>query len=566
MAKDDKTYGRDSLNRLIEDAIKNNWERTALSDLGGGQSYKFSETAGKIEKLHIIYRAAGVKPGDKIAICGKNSASWSVVFISCLTYGAVAVPILHEFKPESIHNLVNHSDSELLFTDPAIWEKLDADKLPALTAAFFITEPGMPLSRSKTLSHVHADLDREFRRKFPDLFRPSDVCYHRDKPEEICLINYTSGSTGSPKGVMLPYRSLWSNIRYSIDDLVFLKPGDGMVCMLPLGHLYGMIFEMLHPFIKGCHCFFLTKAPSPAILLKAFAVVKPKLIITVPLVLEKMIKAKVFPELNKPLMKFLLALPVIRGKVLRKVKEKLINVFGGQLQEVIIGGAPLNAEVEKFLYEIKFPVTVGYGMTECGPLITYAPPEQSRPHSVGRIVDRMQVRIDSTDPEHIPGNIYVKGDNVMAGYYKNEEATEEAFPCGDGWMNTGDMGTISADGMISIKGRSKTMILGPSGQNIYPEEIEQIINNMPYVNESLVINDGGRLVALIYPDFEATEKAGLDRVALEKILDDDLKNTNRQLESFNRLGDMRIMETEFEKTPKRSIKRFLYQPDNHATN
>ena len=560
MANEPKPYGRHSLNRIIEDAIKDNWERMALSDFGGGLSYKFSETAEYVEKLHILYRAAGLKPGDKIAICGKNSASWAVVFISCLTFGAVAVPILHEFKPESVHNLVNHSDAKILFTDPAIWDKLDEKELPALVATLFISEREMPLCRSKAASKAFADLNEEFGKLYPEEFGPGDVSYYRDSPEELALINYTSGSTGTPKGVMLPFRSLWSNIRYSIDDLVFLKPGDGIVCMLPLGHLYGMIFEMLHPFVKGCHCRFLTKAPSPAVLLKAFADVRPKLIITVPLVIEKIIKAKVFPQLRKPAMRVLLALPIVKGKVLAKVRAKLIDVFGGNLQEVIIGGAPLNAEVEQFLYKIKFPITVGYGMTECGPLITYAPPEESRPHTVGRIVDRMQARIDSPDPEHIPGNIYVKGDNVMQGYYKNEKATHEAFPNNDGWMNTGDMGTIALDGMISIKGRSKTMILGPSGQNIYPEEIEQIINNMPYVSESLVVNDGGKLVALIHPDFEAAEKAGLDRKALEDILDKDLKNVNRQLESFNRISSLKVMDSEFEKTPKRSIKRFLYQP------
>ena len=560
MANEPKPYGRHSLNRIIEDAIKDNWERMALSDFGGGLSYKFLETAEYVEKLHILYRAAGLKPGDKIAICGKNSASWAVVFISCLTFGAVAVPILHEFKPESVHNLVNHSDAKILFTDPAIWDKLDEKELPALVATLFISEREMPLCRSKAASKAFADLNEEFGKLYPEEFGPGDVSYYRDSPEELALINYTSGSTGTPKGVMLPFRSLWSNIRYSIDDLVFLKPGDGIVCMLPLGHLYGMIFEMLHPFVKGCHCRFLTKAPSPAVLLKAFADVRPKLIITVPLVIEKIIKAKVFPQLRKPAMRVLLALPIVKGKVLAKVRAKLIDVFGGNLQEVIIGGAPLNAEVEQFLYKIKFPITVGYGMTECGPLITYAPPEESRPHTVGRIVDRMQARIDSPDPEHIPGNIYVKGDNVMQGYYKNEKATHEAFPNNDGWMNTGDMGTIALDGMISIKGRSKTMILGPSGQNIYPEEIEQIINNMPYVSESLVVNDGGKLVALIHPDFEAAEKAGLDRKALEDILDKDLKNVNRQLESFNRISSLKVMDSEFEKTPKRSIKRFLYQP------
>ncbi len=552
-----KPWDDRSLNHIIEDAIKNNWELMALSDLGG-ISYKFSEVAEYVEKLHLLFDAAGVVPGDKVAICGKNSATWAVVFIACLTSGVVAVPILHEFKPDNIHTLVNHSEAKLLFVDASIWKKLDPEKLPALVGAFFLSEKGMPLSRSKKLTSVNDDLNEVFGMKYPKAFTPGDVNYYHDSPEEICVINYTSGSTGASKGVMLPYRSLWSNIRYCIDHLSFLKPGDGMVNMLPLGHLYGMVIEMLHPFVKGCHCYFITKAPSPRVLLSAFAEVRPKLIITVPLVLEKIIRSNVFPKLQTPMMSFLLKIPFINTRIYSKVREELIKVFGGQVQEIIIGGAPLNAEVEKFLYKIKFPITVGYGMTECGPLLTYAPPEMSKPHTVGEIVDRMEVRIDSPDPMHVPGNIWVKGDNVMKGYFKNEEATKEVMPDNDGWMNTGDMGTIDADGLISINGRSKTMILGPSGQNIYPEEIEQVINNMPFVNESLVIDDHGKLVALIHPDFEAAEKAGINREALEKIMDNNLKNVNNKLESYNRLNRYKIMEEEFEKTPKRSIKRFLY--------
>ena len=553
-------FGPNSLNRIIEAAVKNNWELMAFSDLGGGLSYKYSEVAANVEKIHILFQAAGLTPGDKVAICGKNSSSWMVVFIACLAYGAVAVPILHEFKPESIHNLVNHSEAKLLFTDPAIWEKLSAGDIPNLKGVFFISEQGMPLCRDKALGKAHKDLNLLFGEKFPNNFTPGDVEYYRDSPDNLAVINYTSGSTGTPKGVMLPFRSIWSNIRYSIDDLDFLHPGDGMVNMLPLGHLYGMVIESLHPFVKGCHCFYITKAPSPAIIMKAFAQVRPKLVITVPLVIEKIIKAKVFPQLKKPAMKVLLAIPGLRTVVLKKIKNKLIEAFGGNLVEIIVGGAPINAEVEKFLYDIKFPITVGYGMTECGPLITYATPEESRPHTVGHIVDRMQVRIDSPDPENIPGNIYVRGDNVMKGYYKNEKATKEAFPNGDGWMNTGDMGTISHDGIIAIKGRSKTMILGPSGQNIYPEEIESLLNNMPFVNESLHLDDHGKLIALIHPDFEAAEKAGLDRKNLEATLDKEISLVNKQLEAYNRLSGLRIMEEEFEKTPKRSIKRFLYQP------
>ncbi len=530
----------------------------ALSDMGG-KSYKFSELAECVSKLHILFEAAGVKTGDKVAICGKNSADWAAVFVSCLTYGAVAVPILHEFKPENIHNLVEHSEAKLLFVDHAIMKNLEEDKLKGLTAALYLSEEGIAFSRSKQLSKAREDLNELFGKKFPKEFSPEDISYYRDSPDDLAVINYTSGSTGSPKGVMLPYLSIWSNIRYCIDHLHFMKPGDGMINMLPLGHLYGMVIEMLHPLVKGCHCCFLTKAPSPRVLLSAFAEVRPKLIITVPLVLEKIIKSKVFPELEKPLMKFLLAIPFVNDRIYAKVKAKLVEVFGGEIQEIIIGGAPLNAEVEKFLYRIKFPITVGYGMTECGPLLTYATPEESQPHTVGRIVDRMEVKIDSPDPVNVPGNIMVKGANVMKGYYKNEKATAEVFPNNDGWMNTGDMGTISPDGFITISGRSKTMILGPSGQNIYPEEIEQKINNMPYVEESLVIDDNGKLVALIFPNYDEAKKKGLDDMALDKLMEANLKGVNKELESFSRISNHELVDKEFEKTPKRSIKRFLYQ-------
>lgn len=548
-----------SLNLIIEKAVKSNWELMALSDLGG-ISFKFSEVAENIEKLHILYQSAGIRPGDKIAICGKNSACWALSFISCLTYGAVAVPILHEFKPENIHTLVNHSEAKLLFVDKAIFEKLDKDVLKNLIGALYLSEEGIAFSRSKKLTSTRNDINKIFGTRHPEKFSPEDVVYYHDSPEDLAVINYTSGSTGAPKGVMLPFLSIWSNIRYCIDDLDFLKPGDGMVNMLPLGHLYGMVIEMLHPFVKGCHCHFLTKVPSPKVLLGAFAEVRPKLIITVPLVLEKIIRSKVFPKIHTPLMKVLLKIPFVNDRIYSRIKDSLINAFGGKVLEIIIGGAPLNAEVEKFLYRIGFPMTVGYGMTECGPLLTYAPPHESRPHTVGRIVDRMAVKIDSPDPQKIPGNIMVKGDNVMRGYYKNEDATAEVFPNNDGWMNTGDMGVISDDGMISISGRSKTMILGPSGQNIYPEEIEQKINNMPYVAESLVIDDHGKLVALIVPDMESASAKGLSANDIDKLMAQNIKDVNKSLEAYSKLSSHRLMEKEFEKTPKRSIKRFLYQP------
>lgn len=548
-----------SLNLLIENSIKENWSRMAFADFGG-IDYRYQDVAKTIEKLHLMFEAAGVKPGDRVAICGKNSSNWVVVLLSCLTAGVVAVPILHEFKPDTIHHLIRHSESKLLFVDAAIWENLDENSLPDLVGAIYISEFGMPLSRSEKLTDTRNNINEVFGKKYPYSFSRDDVKYHEDKPDELCIINYTSGSTGHSKGVMLPYRSLWSNIRYCLDNLGWVKPGDGIVNMLPLAHLYGMTIETLHPFCKGCNLHFLTRLPSPKVILKAFADIRPKLIITVPLILEKIIRNKVFPMLDKPIMRVLLRIPYVDDRLLAKVKDKLIESFGGNLVEIIVGGAPLNHEVEQFLYRINFPVTVGYGMTECGPLLTYAPSSVSKPGTVGRIMDRMECRIDSPDPAEIPGNIWVKGENVMLGYYKNKKATKEVMPDDSGWMNTGDMGIIDEDGFISILGRSKTMILGPSGQNIYPEEIEQKLNNLPYVAESLVIDNNGELEALIYPDMEACEHQKMDREEIENIMDQNMELLNKELPGYSKVKRMRIMNEEFEKTPKRSIKRFLYQP------
>lgn len=548
-----------SLNLLIDNSIKENWSRMAFADFGG-IDYRYQDVAKTIEKLHLMFEAAGVKPGDRVAICGKNSSNWVVVLLSCLTAGVVAVPILHEFKPDTIHHLIRHSESKLLFVDAAIWENLDENSLPDLVGAIYISEFGMPLSRSERLTDTRNNINEVFGKKYPYSFSRDDVKYHEDKPDELCIINYTSGSTGHSKGVMLPYRSLWSNIRYCLDNLTWVKPGDGIVNMLPLAHLYGMTIETLHPFCKGCNLHFLTRLPSPKVILKAFADIRPKLIITVPLILEKIIRNKVFPMLDKPIMRVLLRIPYVDDRLLAKVKDKLIESFGGNLVEIIVGGAPLNHEVEQFLYRINFPVTVGYGMTECGPLLTYAPSSVSKPGTVGRIMDRMECRIDSPDPAEIPGNIWVKGENVMLGYYKNKKATKEVMPDDTGWMNTGDMGIIDEDGFISILGRSKTMILGPSGQNIYPEEIEQKLNNLPYVAESLVIDNNGELEALIYPDMEACEQQKMDREEIENIMDQNMELLNKELPAYSNVKRMRIMNEEFEKTPKRSIKRFLYQP------
>ncbi len=548
-----------SLNNLIAEAMKKNWERMSLSDMGG-INYQYRGVAEMVAKLHILFEAAGVKRGDKVAICGKNSSNWAVTFIACLTSGVVAVPILHEFKADTIHHLVNHSEAKLLFVDEAIWENLDEKSLKKLVGVIYISEFGMPLSRSKALTETRDNINERFGAKYPYSFEPSDIKYYEDHPDDLAVINYTSGSTGMSKGVMLPYRSIWSNIRFCLDHLNWFEAGDKIVNMLPLAHLYGMVIEMLHPFCRGCHCFFLTRVPSPKIILKAFADIKPKLIITVPLILEKIIRKQVFPLLEKPLMKFMLKVPFLDEHLENKIKESLINAFGGNLKELIVGGARLNADVENFLFRIGFPLTVGYGMTECGPLITYASAAEARPGSVGKVTDRMEIRIDSPDPSSIPGNIWVKGTNVMQGYYKNDSATKEVMPDDSGWMNTGDMGTIDEDGYLTISGRSKTMILGPSGQNIYPEEIEQKLNNLPFVSESLVVDEGGDLVALIYPDFEAAEHEGYDRTELEPIMAQNIDTLNTELPAYSKVKRFKIFDVEFEKTPKRSIKRFLYQP------
>lgn len=549
---------RDNFNQYIEDSIRNNWELLSLSDFDG-IALQYGDVARKIAKLHIFFEHAGVKHGDRVALCGRNSSMWSVAFLATLTYGAVAVPILHDFHPDSVMHLVDHSQAKVLFCDGDIWGNLNAETMPELEAVLKLADYTLLLSRSEAVTDARAHLNELFGMKYPDRFTRDDVKYHIGKPDELALINYTSGSTGFSKGVMLPYRALWSNLQYCIDHLSFLKPGDGVVCMLPLAHMYGLMIDLCHCFAKGCHINFLTRLPSPNVILRAFAEVHPKLIVAVPLVIEKIIKTRVFPMLEKPSMKLLLKLPVIDTKILDKVKEKLNEAFGGNLQQLIIGGASLGKDVESFLRRIKFPFTVGYGMTECAPLIAYAPWDEQRPQSCGRIVDRMEVRVDSPDPENVPGVLWVKGDNVMLGYYKNDEATKQVLGY-DGWLNTGDICNIDADGFVYIRGRSKNMILGPSGQNIYPEEIEQILNNMPYVAESLIVtNEDHQLQALIVPDYEAAEKAGLDEQAIEKQMEENIKQLNSEVPAYSKVNSFTIRKEEFEKTPKRSIKRYLYQ-------
>jgi len=450
-------HHQDSLNAYILQSLRDNWELLALTDYNGA-SFQYKDVARKITKLHILFRNVGVKPGDKIALCGRNSAQWAMAFIGTITYGAIAVPVLHEFKPDNIHHLVNHSEARLLFADAGTWENLDASVMPALEGVLLISDFSLLMSRSEPLNEARANLNLFFGEAYPERFTVDDVEVCVTNPDDVALINYTSGSTGFSKGVMVTFGNLWSNIEYTIDHLDFLSPGDGIVSMLPLAHMYGLVVEMLHPFVKGCHVTFLTRIPSPRIIMEAFATVHPKLIVAVPLILEKIIRTKVFPLLEKPYMKFLLHVPFVDDRLLGKIKDRLTDTFGGNLQEIVIGGAALNKEVETFLRRIGFPFTVGYGMTECAPLISYAPHEESRPGSCGRLVDRMEIKVDSPDPENVPGIIWVRGANVMKGYFKNSEATAEAFG-EDGWMSTGDIGCVDSDNFIYLRGRDKNMIL-----------------------------------------------------------------------------------------------------------
>lgn len=545
-----------TLNGYLQSSVRKNWEELALTDFNG-VSFQYRDIARKVAKLHLLYEQAGVKRGDKIALCGKNSSQWAVAFISAITYGAVAVPILHEFKADNIHHLVTHSEAKLFYTDDAIWENLDPDSMNGLEGVIRLHDYSIIMSRNKRLTNAREHLNEIFGKRYPERFTPDDVVYYKEKKDELALINYTSGSMGFSKGVMLTYNNLWSNIQFTIDGLTFLNPGDGIVCMLPLAHMYGLIVELLHPLVKGCHVYFLTRMPSPRVILEAFATVRPKLIVTVPLIIEKIVKTKVFPLLDKPLMKLLMHIPVIDDRLLEKIKTQLMSAFGGNVQEIIIGGAALNKDVETFLRRINFPYTVGYGMTECAPLVAYAQWDKQRPGSCGQIVDRMEGRIDSPDPAHIPGELWVRGDNVMKGYYKNKDATDAVMK--DGWMNTGDLCTMDSDGFIYIRGRNKNMILGPSGQNIYPEEIEQKLNNMPYVAESLVVDSDGQLAALIYSDLELATKQGIHTDALSKIMDDNIAALNKDLPAYSQIRKVKLYNEEFEKTPKRSIKRYLYQ-------
>ena len=547
-----------NFNTLIEKSIKENWNLDALTDYKG-ITLQYHDVARKIEKLHIMFENSGVKRGDKIALCGRNSAGWASAFLATLTYGAVAVPILHEFTADQIHNIVNHSEAKLLFAGDVVSTQIDPTKMPAIEGIIYIPDYSLLFSRSDKLTFAREHLNEMFGKKYPKYFRPEHVSYYKEEsPEEMALINYTSGTTGFSKGVMIPYRALWSNFDFAGHAMGGnVKRGDNVLSILPMAHMYGMAFEFIYEFLMGCHVFYLTRVPSPAIIAKAFAEVKPAIIIAVPLVIEKIIKKKVFPKIQNNRMRLLLNMPVINKKVRQTIRDQVVQSFGGNFMEVIIGGAAFNQEVEQFLHRIEFPYTVGYGATECAPIICYADYREFVPGSCGKVAIHNELKIDSRDPQHIPGEILVRGLNVMLGYYKNEEATRQTLDA-DGWYHTGDLGVIDTEGNVFIKGRSKYMLLSSNGQNIYPEEIEDKLNSMALVNESIVIQEGDKLVGLVHPDLDEAYSMGFTTTDLENIMEQNRKELNETLPAYSRISTIRLQNEEFEKTPKKSIKRFLY--------
>ena len=542
---------------LLEKSIKKNWDADSLTDYKG-VTYQYKDVARKIEKLHIIFEESGVKPGDKIAVCGRNMSHWGVTFLATVTYGAIIVPILHEFKPDQVHNIVNHSEAKLLFVGDVVWEGLDESAMPNLEGVILVNDFSLLVSRTEKLTYAREHLNELFGKKFPKNFRKEHINYYKDSPDELLVLNYTSGTTSFSKGVMIPARALWSNMMFAFSALS-MKKGDRLVSMLPMAHMYGLAFEFLYQFCAGVQVFFLTRMPSPKIILQAFAEVKPSLVIAVPLIIEKIIKKNVLPKLETPTMKFLMHVPLVSDKIKEKVREQLMNAFGGEFYEIVVGGAAFNQEIEAFMRSIEFPYTVGYGMTECAPLICYEDWKKFKAGSCGKAVANMEVKVLSPDPANIPGEIICRGDNVMLGYYKNEEATKEVLDK-EGWLHTGDLGVIDEEGNVTIKGRSKNMLLGPSGQNIYPEEIEDKLNNMPYVNESIVIQAlDGKLAALIYPDFELAFANGMTEKQVEEQMEANRVAVNAQIAAYEQIARVKIYHEEFEKTPKKSIKRFLYQ-------
>lgn len=550
-----KEVNRHSFNQFIQQSISKSWDQDALTDYKGS-TLKYKDVAEKIAKLHLLFENMGIRPGDKIALCGKNSSHWGVVFLSILTYGAVSVPILSDFKSDSIHHIVNHSDAVMLFVGDHVWENLDEQMMPHLKGIILLNDFSLLVSRSKGLTKAHGNLNMLMGQKYPKAFTSSRLSYYHDKPEELAYISYTSGTTSFSKGVMIPYRSLWSNLQFACDSMP-LQQGDNHVCMLPLAHAFGLLFSFLFEFVKGCHVFFLTRTPSPKIIFSAYAEIKPNLIITVPLIVEKVVRKAVFPKLKTTQMKLLMHLPFVREKILQGIRKKIEGLFGGNVLELVIGGAALSEDVDRFMQMIHFPYTVGYGMTECGPLVCYAPSSTFVKGTCGRPVDRMSVKILSDDPSHQVGEIMVKGMNVMMGYYKNAMATREALSQ-DGWMHTGDLGTIDEGRNLMIRGRSKNMLLGPNGQNIYPEEIEEKLNTLPYVAESIVVQKDGKILALIHPDYNLAMEDGLSSEAIRQQMEANLVTLNAMIPKYSQVVAVKIFAEEFEKTPKRSIKRYLY--------
>ena len=540
----------------IENSIKNNWDLDALTDYKGA-TLQYKDVARKIEKLHIIFEESGIRKGDKIAVCGRNSSHWGVTFLATLTYGAVIVPILHEFKADNVHNIVNHSEAKLLFVGDMVWENLNESAMPLLEGILMMNDFTLLVSRSERLTHAREHLNEMFGKKYPKNFRKEHIEYHKDEPEELAVINYTSGTTSYSKGVMLPYRSIWSNVAYCFEMLP-VKAGDHIVSMLPMGHVFGMVYDFLYGFSAGAHIYFLTRMPSPKIIAQSFAEIKPRVISCVPLIVEKIIKKDILPRVDSKIGKLLLKVPIVNDKIKSLARQAAMEIFGGNFDEIIIGGAPFNAEVEAFLKKIGFPYTIAYGMTECGPIIFPSRWETLKLASCGKATTRMEVRIDSPDPKTHAGEIVCRGMNMMLGYYKNPEATAQIIDA-NGWLHTGDLGTIDDEGYVTVRGRSKNLLLTSSGQNIYPEEIESKLNNMPYVAESLIVLQHDKLVALIYPDFDDAFAHGLQQADIIKVMEANRVELNQQLPNYSQISKVKIHFEEFEKTAKKSIKRFMYQ-------
>lgn len=550
-----------SVNKMLETSFRTNWDRPALSNYQG-LTLSYSEVATRIAKLHIAFEKCGLHKGDKVALCSRNQANWGVCFMAALTYGAVPVPILHEFKSGNIHYLVNHSEAKVLFVDDVIWEGLVPEEMPELQVVVYINNLKFAYAQTEELAQVRTHLNEYFGQKYPNDFGPEDLNYYEDSPEELAMINYTSGTSGFSKGVMIPYRALWSNIYFAkYKALPQLDNTAKVVSMLPLAHMYGLMFEFIYEMTIGAHVHFLTRVPSPKVIMQAFTDIRPNIIIAVPLIIEKIYKSKLKPVIDRN--KLFFKIPGLDSILEKKVLKELINAFGGDFFEVIIGGAAFNPEVESFFKKIGFPYTVGYGMTECAPIITFAPWEEAKLFSCGQIAPNMEIRIDSDDPQNIPGEVQVRGANVFMGYYKNPQATAEAFT-DDGWLRTGDMGVVDSEGFLFLRGRSKCMILGPSGQNIYPEEIEAQLNNAAYVVDSLVIEDDGGLVALVYPDYQQGSLDSLGKSDVEQRIQDALPEINKELPNYSRIKGIEFMPEDFERTPKRSIKRYLYQRKNKS--